>query len=77
MANVTICSAAEDDYTESLKWYAERSIETANDFDTEFDRALSQMPPSGFQSATLAIATFCCGDSRFELSSERMEPTLW
>ncbi|QDS86370.1 hypothetical protein EC9_05310 [Rosistilla ulvae] len=43
MANVTICSAAEDDYTESLKWYAERSIETANDFDAEFDRALSQI----------------------------------
>ena len=40
MANVIICSAAEVDYTESLRWYAERSAEAANDFDTEFDRAI-------------------------------------
>ncbi len=43
MASVIICSAAEVDYTESLKWYAERSVESANDFDTEFDRAISQI----------------------------------
>ena len=43
MANVIICSAAEGDYTESLKWYAERSVEAANDFDIEFDRAISQI----------------------------------
>ena len=43
MANVIICSAAEVDYTQSLKWYAERSIEAANDFDAEFDRAISQI----------------------------------
>ena len=35
MANVIICSAAEVDFTESLKWYAERSIDAANDFDAE------------------------------------------
>ena len=43
MTNVIICSAAEVDYTQSLKWYAERSIEAANDFDAEFDRAISQI----------------------------------
>ena len=43
MANVIICSAAEVDFTESLKWYAERSIDAANDFDAEFDRAISQI----------------------------------
>ena len=43
MTNVIICSAAEVDFTESLKWYAERSIEAANDFDTEFDSAISQI----------------------------------
>jgi len=43
MANVIVCSAAEVDYTESLKWYALRSIEAANDFDAEFDRAIAQI----------------------------------
>ena len=43
MTNVIVCSAAEVDYTESLKWYAERSIEAANDFDAEFDRAISKI----------------------------------
>ena len=43
MTSVIICSAAEVDFTESLKWYAERSIEAANDFDAEFDRAMSQI----------------------------------
>lgn len=43
MTNVIICSAAEIDYSESLTWYAERSVDVANDFDAEFDRALSQI----------------------------------
>jgi plasmid stabilization system protein ParE len=43
MANVIICSEAELDFSESLKWYAKRSIEAANDFDLEFDQALSQI----------------------------------
>ena len=38
-----LLSAAEIDYTESLTWYAERSIDIAHDFDAEFDRALSQI----------------------------------
>lgn len=43
MADVIISSAAEIDYTESLKWYAERSINAADDFDAEFDRALTRI----------------------------------
>ena len=43
MTSVIICSAAEVDFTESLKWYAERGIEAANDFDAEFDRAIFQI----------------------------------
>ncbi len=43
MANVIICSGAEVDYTESLTWYAERSVDATNDFDAEFDRALVQI----------------------------------
>jgi len=43
MTKVIICSAAEVDYTESLKWHAERSTEAANDFDSEFNRAISQI----------------------------------
>lgn len=43
MTNVIVCSAAEVDYTESLKWYAERSIDAANDFVAELDHALSQI----------------------------------
>ena len=46
MTKVIICSAAEDDYTQSLRWYAARSIEAADDFDSEFDRALSQIVDS-------------------------------
>lgn len=43
MASLIICSAAETDYTESLCWYAERSPNTAREFDGEFDRALKEI----------------------------------
>ena len=43
MASLIVCSAAESDYTESLRWYSARSVEAANDFDDEFDRALNQI----------------------------------
>lgn len=43
MTKVIICSAAEIDFTESLKWYAEKSIDAANEFDLEFNRAISQI----------------------------------
>ena len=40
MAELVVSSAAEGDYTEALSWYAERSIDAAERFDREFDRAL-------------------------------------
>lgn len=46
MAKIVVCSAAEIDYTESLKWYAERSIKAADDFETEFGLALQQIVAS-------------------------------
>ena len=66
MANIIVCSAAEVDYTESLCWYAERSVDAANDFDTEFDRALTHIAadPEHFRCATLATGISSCGDSR-------------
>ena len=41
MTDVIVCSAAEVDYTEALTWYAKRSVDVANDFGAEFDRALT------------------------------------
>ncbi|NQT38510.1 MAG: type II toxin-antitoxin system RelE/ParE family toxin [Planctomycetes bacterium] len=43
MADVLITSAAEQDFTESLCWYAERSQPAATGFETEFDRALASI----------------------------------
>lgn len=70
MANVIICSAAEIDFTQSLKWYAERSIEAANDFDAEFDRAMTvkSLPiQSDFRCVTLDTAISCFVDFPFAL----------
>lgn len=43
MSKLVVCSAAERDYTESLRWYYEHSIEAARDFDAEFDRPLREI----------------------------------
>jgi len=43
MAKLIFSAATEIDYFESLTWYAERSVDAANDFDAEFDRALAQI----------------------------------
>ena len=43
MTDVIVCSAAEIDYTESLRWYTERSVDAANNFDNEFDWAIKQI----------------------------------
>ncbi len=40
MADVLILSGAEQDYTEALSWYAERSERAARGFETEFERAI-------------------------------------
>lgn len=46
MADIIFCSAAEMEYTESLCWYAERSVEAAHDFDAELDWAIHQIAKS-------------------------------
>jgi plasmid stabilization system protein ParE len=40
MGKVLIGQGAEDDYAESLRWYAERSKPAADGFEAEFARAL-------------------------------------
>ncbi len=41
MSKLRVISAAEWEYTEALRWYAERSIQAAEGFDAEFDKALT------------------------------------
>ena len=43
MAKVLITQAAEDDYTQSLQWYAERSQWAAEGFEAEFASALQSI----------------------------------
>jgi plasmid stabilization system protein ParE len=43
MSRLIFCSAAEADYTESLCWYAERSIDAANEFDAELKRSVDEI----------------------------------
>jgi plasmid stabilization system protein ParE len=40
MSKLRVISAAEREYTEALRWYAERSQHAAEGFDAEFDKAL-------------------------------------
>jgi plasmid stabilization system protein ParE len=43
MNSLLIAEAAEEEYTESLKWYAERSLRAAEGFDAAFERALDSI----------------------------------
>ena len=40
MARVVVSSAAEGDYAEALRWYAERSVQAAEQFEAEFAKTL-------------------------------------
>lgn len=40
MTEIVVSSAAEDDYAQALCWYAERSVQAAEQFEAEFARAL-------------------------------------
>jgi plasmid stabilization system protein ParE len=40
MAKLVVSAAAEHDFTTSLGWYAEHSVQAANQFDAEFGEAL-------------------------------------
>jgi plasmid stabilization system protein ParE len=41
MVEVIVASPAEQEYADSLSWYAERSMRAAEQFEIEFDRALN------------------------------------
>lgn len=43
MSKLLVTSAAEQDFTEALCWYAERSPQAAEGFDAEFARALESI----------------------------------
>ena len=43
MSKLLITSAAEQDFTDALCWYAERSRQAAEGFDAEFARALDSI----------------------------------
>jgi len=43
MSRLLIAEAAEEEYTESLKWYAERSLRAAERFDAAFEQALDSI----------------------------------
>ena len=43
MDNLLIAEAAEEEYTDSLRWYAERSMRAAEGFEAEFERALESI----------------------------------
>ncbi len=46
MNELLVCSAAEEEYTEALTWYAERSTQAAERFDAEFDQSLMSIADS-------------------------------
>ncbi len=43
MTKVRLCSEAENEFTNALCWYADRSSEVASVFDSEFDRTLEKI----------------------------------
>ena len=43
MVDLVVCSAAEGDYAEALRWYAEQSTQAADRFETEFGNALESI----------------------------------
>ncbi len=61
MADVLISAAAEEDYTEALSWYAQRSERAARGFEAEFEQAIRaiQTTPQRF--------AFCDSSHRFYL----------
>ena len=46
MTRVRVCSAAEMEFTDALRWYANRSPHVALTFDSEFDEVLAKIAES-------------------------------
>jgi plasmid stabilization system protein ParE len=59
MGDVLIAAAAEQDYTEALSWYAQRSERAALGFETEFEQAIQAI---GFSPQRFP---FCDSSHRF------------
>ena len=59
MVDVFVTSAAENDFTEALCWYAERSRDAAEGFDAEFEAPCDRSPRTqfGIRRAISATAT--------------------
>ena len=43
MDNLLIAEAAEEEYAESLKWYAQQSVQAAEGFEATFEQALESI----------------------------------
>jgi toxin ParE1/3/4 len=61
MADVLILAAAEQEYTESLAWYSQRSEAAARGFEAEFERAIRSIQKAPQQYPR------CGGSHRFYL----------
>ena len=46
MADVLIVAEAEQDYTEAITWYAQRSQQAAQGFEAEFEQAIRSIQSS-------------------------------
>lgn len=46
MRSVQLCSAAQNDFIESLCWYAEQDTDSARHFESDFDAALNRIADS-------------------------------
>ena len=70
MDRLLIAEAAGAEYTESLKWYAERSLRAAERFDAAFEQALDSIAaqPSGIPCAMIGTGSTCSRDIRFKSS---------
>lgn len=53
MTRVRVCSAAANDYTETLCWYAERDSDVALQFEAEFEGVLAQISDATDRQPTL------------------------
>jgi plasmid stabilization system protein ParE len=57
MGKLVVSSAAERDYADALKWYAERSLQAAEHFEAELNRAIRSISArrNGFRNVTIDI----------------------
>ena len=73
MDELLIAAGAEEDYTASLRWYAERSTRAAEGFESEFAQALKAIAAIliGIPCAMIGIDSICSSGIRFKSSTVR------